>query len=96
VETEFGEFRLIAYESEVDGRIARALIKGEMPGGNVEGVTAKTDEPVLVRHACALPEATFWIDRVRMPRHAAKELCGGLRRKARSFDLSASDFAGIF
>ena len=61
VDTQFGEFRLIAYESEVDGGESHvALIKGEMPGGNGEGVTAKTDEPVLVRmHAHCLMGDVF-------------------------------------
>jgi 3,4-dihydroxy 2-butanone 4-phosphate synthase/GTP cyclohydrolase II len=52
VDTRFGEFRLIAYESEVDGGESHvALIKGEMPRENVES----NDTPVLVRmHAHCL------------------------------------------
>jgi 3,4-dihydroxy 2-butanone 4-phosphate synthase / GTP cyclohydrolase II len=46
VDTQFGEFRLIAYESEVDGGESHvALIKGEMPRGDLEN----SSEPVLVR-----------------------------------------------
>jgi 3,4-dihydroxy 2-butanone 4-phosphate synthase/GTP cyclohydrolase II len=61
VETRFGEFRLIAYESEVDGGESHvALIKGEMPGGDVEDVTANSREPVLVRmHAHCLMGDVF-------------------------------------
>jgi 3,4-dihydroxy 2-butanone 4-phosphate synthase / GTP cyclohydrolase II len=57
VETRFGEFRLIAYESEVDGGESHvALIKGEMPCGDVEG----SDAPVLVRmHAHCLMGDVF-------------------------------------
>ena len=57
VQTRFGEFRLIAYESEVDGGESHvALIKGEMPGGDVGG----SDEPVLVRmHAHCLMGDVF-------------------------------------
>ena len=57
VQTRFGEFRLIAYESEVDGGESHvALIKGEMPRGDVEG----SDAPVLVRmHAHCLMGDVF-------------------------------------
>jgi 3,4-dihydroxy 2-butanone 4-phosphate synthase / GTP cyclohydrolase II len=57
VETRFGEFRLIAYESEVDGGESHiALIKGEIPGGDVE----ESDAPVLVRmHAHCLMGDVF-------------------------------------
>jgi 3,4-dihydroxy 2-butanone 4-phosphate synthase/GTP cyclohydrolase II len=67
VQTRFGEFRLIAYESEVDGGESHvALIKGEMPKGempkaempraDVEG----SDAPVLVRmHAHCLMGDVF-------------------------------------
>ncbi len=52
VDTRFGEFRLIAYTSEVDGGESHvALIKGEMPRADVE----HSNEPVLVRmHAHCL------------------------------------------
>jgi 3,4-dihydroxy 2-butanone 4-phosphate synthase / GTP cyclohydrolase II len=57
VDTRFGEFRLIAYESEVDGGESHvALIKGEMPCGDVE----TSDTPVLVRmHAHCLMGDVF-------------------------------------
>jgi 3,4-dihydroxy 2-butanone 4-phosphate synthase / GTP cyclohydrolase II len=57
VETRFGEFRLIAYESEVDGGESHvALIKGEMPIGDVNA----SDMPVLVRmHAHCLMGDVF-------------------------------------
>ncbi len=57
VDTQFGEFRLIAYESEVDGGESHvALIKGEMPRGDIES----SQEPVLVRmHAHCLMGDVF-------------------------------------
>jgi 3,4-dihydroxy 2-butanone 4-phosphate synthase / GTP cyclohydrolase II len=57
VDTRFGEFRLIAYASEVDGGESHvALIKGEMPRGDVEN----RDVPVLVRmHAHCLMGDVF-------------------------------------
>jgi 3,4-dihydroxy 2-butanone 4-phosphate synthase/GTP cyclohydrolase II len=56
VETRFGEFRLIAYESEVDGGESHvALIRGD-----VEGVHEHDDSPVLVRmHAHCLMGDVF-------------------------------------
>ena len=63
VDTRFGEFRLIAYESENDGGESHiALIKGEMPRGNVgsEEKEMKSDAPVLVRmHAHCLMGDVF-------------------------------------
>jgi 3,4-dihydroxy 2-butanone 4-phosphate synthase/GTP cyclohydrolase II len=52
VDTRFGEFRLIAYESEIDGGESHvALVKGEMPQGHSDPSQA----PVLVRmHAHCL------------------------------------------
>jgi len=52
IDTRFGEFRLIAYESEIDGGESHvALIKGEMPRGDME----QSESPVLVRmHAHCL------------------------------------------
>jgi 3,4-dihydroxy 2-butanone 4-phosphate synthase/GTP cyclohydrolase II len=57
VDTRFGEFRLIAYESEIDGGESHvALIKGELPRGDVEDSGA----PVLVRmHAHCLMGDVF-------------------------------------
>jgi 3,4-dihydroxy 2-butanone 4-phosphate synthase/GTP cyclohydrolase II len=57
VGTRFGEFRLIAYESEVDGGESHvAMIKGEMPRGEIEN----SDAPVLVRmHAHCLMGDVF-------------------------------------
>jgi 3,4-dihydroxy 2-butanone 4-phosphate synthase/GTP cyclohydrolase II len=57
VGTQFGEFRLIAYESEVDGGESHvAMIKGEMPGGEVEN----SEDPILVRmHAHCLMGDVF-------------------------------------
>src|ERR1700735_4340217 len=56
VDTRFGEFRLIGYESEVDGGESHvALIRGDIEGG--EG---KNEEPVLVRmHAHCLMGDVF-------------------------------------
>ena len=57
VDTRFGEFRLIAYESEIDGGESHvALIKGEISRGDVEASHA----PVLVRmHAHCLMGDVF-------------------------------------
>ena len=57
IDTRFGEFRMIAYESEVDGGESHvALIKGEMPRGDVE----YSQTPVLVRmHAHCLMGDVF-------------------------------------
>ena len=57
VDTRFGEFCLIAYESEVDGGESHvALIKGEISRGEVEA----NDAPVLVRmHAHCLMGDVF-------------------------------------
>jgi 3,4-dihydroxy 2-butanone 4-phosphate synthase/GTP cyclohydrolase II len=57
VDTRFGEFRLIAYESEIDGGESHvALIKGELPRGDVE----ESGTPVLVRmHAHCLMGDVF-------------------------------------
>jgi len=57
VDTRFGEFRLIAYESEVDGGESHvALIKGEISRGDLEA----SDAPVLVRmHAHCLMGDVF-------------------------------------
>jgi 3,4-dihydroxy 2-butanone 4-phosphate synthase / GTP cyclohydrolase II len=62
VDTRFGEFRLIAYESEVDGGESHvALIKGEISKGDVENnKDDKNDAPVLVRmHAHCLMGDVF-------------------------------------
>jgi 3,4-dihydroxy 2-butanone 4-phosphate synthase/GTP cyclohydrolase II len=46
--TQYGDFRMIAYESEVDGAESHvALVYGDEIGGSAGGQTA--DEPVLVR-----------------------------------------------
>jgi 3,4-dihydroxy 2-butanone 4-phosphate synthase / GTP cyclohydrolase II len=56
VETQYGEFRLIAYESEVDGGDSHmALIRGDICGGDTPGDKNDSSEPVLVRmHAHCL------------------------------------------
>jgi 3,4-dihydroxy 2-butanone 4-phosphate synthase/GTP cyclohydrolase II len=57
VDTRFGEFRMIAYESEIDGGESHvAMIKGEMPRGDIEN----SETPVLVRmHAHCLMGDVF-------------------------------------
>jgi 3,4-dihydroxy 2-butanone 4-phosphate synthase/GTP cyclohydrolase II len=57
IDTRFGEFRLIAYESEIDGGESHvALVKGEMPSGDSES----SETPVLVRmHAHCLMGDVF-------------------------------------
>ena len=62
IDTRFGEFRLIAYESEVDGGESHvALIKGEMPKGETPRGDAESSDPaVLVRmHAHCLMGDVF-------------------------------------
>src|SRR6202167_3171399 len=56
VQTRFGEFRLIAYESEIDGGESHvALIRGD-----IEGALERDDSPVLVRmHAHCLMGDVF-------------------------------------
>jgi 3,4-dihydroxy 2-butanone 4-phosphate synthase / GTP cyclohydrolase II len=87
VDTRFGEFRLIAYESEIDGGESHvALIKGEMPKGEMSkgempgGDVEESDEPVLVRmHAHCLMGDVFGATGCEC--HATLE--GSLRRIAR-------------
>jgi 3,4-dihydroxy 2-butanone 4-phosphate synthase/GTP cyclohydrolase II len=57
VDTRFGEFRMIAYESEVDGGESHvALVKGELSHGSTE----RGETPVLVRmHAHCLMGDVF-------------------------------------
>jgi 3,4-dihydroxy 2-butanone 4-phosphate synthase/GTP cyclohydrolase II len=62
IDTRFGEFRLIAYESEVDGGESHvALIKGEMPKGEMpRGDVENSESAVLVRmHAHCLMGDVF-------------------------------------
>jgi len=66
VDTRFGEFRLIAYESEIDGGESHvALLKGEMPKGEISrgdigNKNEVSDAPVLVRmHAHCLMGDVF-------------------------------------
>jgi 3,4-dihydroxy 2-butanone 4-phosphate synthase/GTP cyclohydrolase II len=56
VATKYGEFRLIAYESEVDGGGSHmALIRGDICRGDKRGDKHDSEEPVLVRmHAHCL------------------------------------------
>jgi 3,4-dihydroxy 2-butanone 4-phosphate synthase/GTP cyclohydrolase II len=61
--TPFGEFRMIAYESEVDGESHVALVRGQMPGPEAAQAAA---DPVLVRmHSHCLVGDVFgatWCD----------------------------------
>jgi 3,4-dihydroxy 2-butanone 4-phosphate synthase/GTP cyclohydrolase II len=65
VDTRFGEFRLIAYESEIDGGESHvALIRGDVENRDVSVSSSnkerKSDEPVLVRmHAHCLMGDVF-------------------------------------
>ena len=88
IDTRFGEFRMIAYSSEVDGGDSHvALVRGDIE---------HTDEPVLVRmHAHCLMGDVFGASGCEC--HATLE--GSLRRIAERrpgrADLSAPDLAGI-
>jgi 3,4-dihydroxy 2-butanone 4-phosphate synthase/GTP cyclohydrolase II len=61
VDTRFGEFRLIAYESEIDGGESHvALIKGDISRGDIGNENDSSDAPVLVRmHAHCLMGDVF-------------------------------------
>ena len=61
VDTRFGEFRLIAYESEVDGGESHvALIRGDIGTGEVKQNNESNDSAVLVRmHAHCLMGDVF-------------------------------------
>jgi 3,4-dihydroxy 2-butanone 4-phosphate synthase/GTP cyclohydrolase II len=66
VDTRFGEFRLIAYESEIDGGeshvalIKGEISKGELSGGDIGNNNEASDAPVLVRmHAHCLMGDVF-------------------------------------
>src|ERR1700693_2453553 len=66
VDTRFGEFRLIAYESEIDGGeshvalIKGEISKGELSGGDIGNKNEASDAPVLVRmHAHCLMGDVF-------------------------------------
>ena len=56
VDTKYGEFRLIAYESEVDGGDSHmALLRGDVARGDIGGENCDSSEPVHVRmHAHCL------------------------------------------
>jgi 3,4-dihydroxy 2-butanone 4-phosphate synthase/GTP cyclohydrolase II len=81
IDTRFGEFRLIAYESEVDGGESHvALIKGEMPKGETPRADENSEAAVLVRmHAHCLMGDVFGSTGCEC--HATLE--GSLRRIAR-------------
>ena len=89
IDTNHGEFRLIAYESEVDGGESHiALVRGDIESG---------DEPVLVRmHSHCLMGDVF--GSTGCDCHATIE--GSMQRIAREgrgrADLPASDFQGLF
>ena len=61
--TPFGEFRMVAYESEMDGESHIALVRGPMPAGDARQAAA---DPVLVRmHSHCLVGDVFgatWCD----------------------------------
>ena len=88
IDTRFGEFRMIAYESEVDGGESHvALIRGDIEHSRDPGAGA---------HACALPDGRrVRRDRVRMPRYARRRAAAHCAGRMRSADLSAPDVAGI-
>ena len=90
VEPRYGEFRMIAYESEVDA----ATRTSRWCSGDIENGR----EPVLVRMHCALPDG----GRVRVRPGASAEtplkasLEAHCRGRSRRVDLSPSDFEGLF
>ena len=89
IDTQHGEFRLIAYESEVDGGESHmALVRGDIESG---------DAPVLVRmHSHCLMGDVFGSTGCEC--HATLE--GSMERIAREgrgrTDLSAPDLEGLF
>jgi 3,4-dihydroxy 2-butanone 4-phosphate synthase/GTP cyclohydrolase II len=46
VETDFGEFRLFAYEDRVDGDVHLALVRGKLDGGDVPLVRVHVVDPL--------------------------------------------------
>ena len=89
IATRYGEFRLIAYESEVDGGESHvALVRGELEEGA---------EPVLVRmHAHCVMGDVFGSTGVRLPFHARGLHASDRARGTRRAYLPASDFQGVF
>jgi hypothetical protein len=75
IETRFGEFRLIAYSSEVDGGESHvALIRGDIEHSR---------EPGAGPHARALPDGRrFRRHGMRMPRHAGRLAADRIAKKA--------------
>ena len=87
IDTRFGEFRLIAYSSEVDG--------GESHVALVRGDIEHSEGPVLVRmHAHCLMGDVFGATGA-MPRHAGRIDAPDRQRRLRRADLPAPDIAGI-
>ena len=78
VDTRFGEFRLIAYESEVDGGESHvALIKGEISRGDVEQATRRCWS------ACTPTAswATYSVQQAASATRRSKARCAASRRK---------------
>ena len=89
VPTAYGEFRMIAYESEITGDSHIALVKGDVENAG--------DEPVLVRmHSHCLVGDVFganWCECHDVIDAAMRPHC---RRRPRRAHLSALDLEGLF
>ena len=94
IDTQFGEFRLIAYTSEVDGGESHvALVKGELPRGE----NRAQRRAGAGSHACALPYGRrVRRNRLRMSCHAGRFTAAYFAGRAGRVDLSAPNLTGIF
>ena len=93
VETKYGEFRLIAYESEVDGGDSHmALIRGDIGRSDI----GDSSEPVLVRmHAHCLLGDVFGATALRLQSDARGFAKDHRRGGSRRVDLPAPDVQRI-
>ncbi len=88
VPTAYGDFRMIVYESEINGDSHIAMVKGD--------VEHTADEPVLVRmHSHCLVGDVFGASWVRVSRRYRRCHAAHCRRGPRGADLSSLDFEGI-
>ena len=87
VDTRYGEFRLIAYASDIDGNQSHlALVRGEIEDGH---------GPVLVRMHSHCPGRLVLVHRLRLPGDPRGLHAGHCPRGPRSADLSAPELQGI-
>ena len=89
VPTAYGDFRMIAYESEITGDSHIAMVKGDVENAG--------EQPVLVRmHSHCLVGDVFGAKLVRMPRRHRCRHAAHRRRRPRRAHLPALDLEGLF